>query len=275
MPDPTLIDPAAVGAVAKQAQLGWSDVAAIIGAAAWLPVVFTWISKLLRRPQVSIITDNWAELGYTSYGSILNFRLALAADKGSVVITNMKIELTHESGEKRAIEWQSMVHNYGAMTIEGQKMPMEKDQRALAMKVGDTEVEEKSIRFQDPVFNAAKMAAVAKVIERINHLSRRTPTYHDELLASDEAAALMEHFSHGCWWKAGKYKAKIAHKTMQKCTTKGSEFELSISTIDIEKLNKNKDIFKSEFENEVKLGLDGFTPAPVNWAWLNPSLVKK
>jgi hypothetical protein len=269
-------DAAVTTAVAQQiASWNWSDIAAVIGAAAWLPVIIDWIVKVVRRPTLSIITDKKAEVGYTSFGPILNFRLALTSDSGAVVITHMKIVLVHESGERRMLEWQGMVQNYGSMVIEGQRMPMEKDQIALAMKVDDTDVEEKFIRFQDPNFHDQKVERLNKLTERINFVSKTKSDYHDEVLKSEEAHSLLEYFCHGCWWKPGKYTATITIKTTQKAKISGDKFTFTLSTIDIDKMHGNNAFFPLELENNLKHNfVEEYEEKAINWEWVHKPIIK-
>jgi len=48
-----------------------AEIAAYIGAAAWLPQIATLIYRYFVQPVVTIIPDKYAEVGFTSLGQSL------------------------------------------------------------------------------------------------------------------------------------------------------------------------------------------------------------
>jgi hypothetical protein len=64
------------------------DFIAILGALAWTPPIFKLVKKRLTKPEVTIITGNNGEIGFTSLGNIFNLRLAFAVKNHDIVISD-------------------------------------------------------------------------------------------------------------------------------------------------------------------------------------------
>jgi hypothetical protein len=50
--------------------------AAILGALAWTPYLFKLIKDMVTRPKIRIIVQRTAEIGFITFGPILNIRIA-------------------------------------------------------------------------------------------------------------------------------------------------------------------------------------------------------
>jgi hypothetical protein len=124
------------------------DGIAILGALAWTPHLITLTKNYFTKPKVSIITSRSAELGFTTLGPILNLHLAFSVEHKDVVVSDIKIRLKHSSGEERIFEWQGIKQNVGRMTTpDAGSMPFEKEHSVLAIKLNQTQIEERFIRF--------------------------------------------------------------------------------------------------------------------------------
>ena len=58
-----------------------ADIAAYIGAAAWLPQIGAWIYNAVSRPELKIVSAGQIEIGFSMFGPIANATL----DRKSVV----------------------------------------------------------------------------------------------------------------------------------------------------------------------------------------------
>ncbi|NIW14974.1 MAG: hypothetical protein GWN31_13825, partial [Candidatus Thorarchaeota archaeon] len=77
-----------------------AEIAAYIGAGAWLPHIASWIHRQFSVPVVKIIPDAQIELGYSSYGPIFNLNLALSTTRKDILIDKIGVNLRHEEGDK-------------------------------------------------------------------------------------------------------------------------------------------------------------------------------
>src|ERR1700722_12039873 len=85
-----------------------SSIAAYIGALAWLPQIFWWISKKIVKPIMSVYPDDKIKIGYMFLGPIINLRLALISEEKDALINCCQVEILHENGEKRLFAWKQM-----------------------------------------------------------------------------------------------------------------------------------------------------------------------
>jgi hypothetical protein len=80
-------------------QLGYTramtaaELAAYIGAAAWLPQIVSWIYRALSRPVLTIIPEDRVELGFTPLGPIFNLQTALSASRHDIVINDFQFDI--------------------------------------------------------------------------------------------------------------------------------------------------------------------------------------
>ena len=111
------------------------DWIAILGALAWAPHLIALIRDWITKSKVRVITQREVEIGFTTYGPIFNLRLAFSVENKDLVISDLRVRLTHESGEERLFEWQGMTQHMGRMTLpDASAMPIEKEQTVLAIK---------------------------------------------------------------------------------------------------------------------------------------------
>lgn len=112
------------------------DWIAILGALAWTPHLIDMIKKWITKAKIRVITQKSAEIGFSTFGPIINIRLAFSVDHRDIVISDMKIRLKHESGEEKLFEWQGITQQVGKMTAPGAGvMPIEKENSVLAVKL--------------------------------------------------------------------------------------------------------------------------------------------
>ncbi len=133
--------------------MSFTDIAAVVGALAWLPPIVIGLRAWLTKPVVRVITQPVPEVGFTTYGPILNIRVALTVTHKDLVVTGIRLVVTHESGERTVFFWRGIVQRMGTMTYpQVGAVPFEKELNVLAMKVSQKDVEERFIRFQNAIF---------------------------------------------------------------------------------------------------------------------------
>lgn len=183
------------------------EFAAILGALAWLPHLVKLIKGLITTPEIRIITERTAEIGYTTYGPIFNTRIAFATKHRNIVISSIKIRLKHESGEERIFSWQGIVQRLGEMRSyeHGSILPWKKEQSVLAIKLNEKEVEERLIRFHEDDYHTDKEIHEAKVSKKLTYLQEKGELNYDDFLKSEEMEDLFSFIRHRFNWKQGNY----------------------------------------------------------------------
>jgi len=130
------------------------DWIAIFGALAWMPHLIGALKNLLLTSKIRIITQKSVEIGFTTFGSIFNLRIAFAVENKDIVISEIRVKIKHDSGEERLLEWQGITQQLGKMKIPNAgDMPYENEHSVLAIKLNQKDIEERLIRFQEPIFS--------------------------------------------------------------------------------------------------------------------------
>lgn len=250
------------------------DWIAILGALAWMPHLISMIKSYFTRPEVRIITQKIAEIGFTTYGPIFNMRIAFSVKNHDVVVSNFRIKVTHESGEEKLYEWQGLKQQVMKMHTNEGSIPYEKENSVLAIKLNQREVEERIIQCQEISFIAGKKDIEDKAIKRLSY-DREQDGYDSlEFLKSQESIDVYSYIKHAFTWKAGKYKVVFELESPEEFNLAGNEYEFTLMPIDIEELERNKKFIEQDYINAFVMDTH---PAhkSVHWNWRNPSLHKR
>ncbi|MGS0680220.1 hypothetical protein ACVBIL_03555 [Shewanella sp. 125m-7] len=246
------------------------DWIAILGALAWSPHLISLIKKLLTKPQVRIIASKRGEIGFSTLGPIFNLRLAFAVKYDDIVISDLKIRLIHESGEERIFEWQGMRQQLSTMTTpDGGIMPNEKEHTVLAIKLNQNAIEERAVQCQETAFLNNKFQYESKTIKRMSYLKEQGSFDYLKYLKSQEMSELFSYIRHSFSWKQGKYEAIIEIESPEKFTLVDNRYCFTLTSIDIEDLEKNKEQIERSFEP-----LKEDKSNKVVWNWRNPTISK-
>jgi len=212
------------------------------------------------------------EIGFTTYGSIFNLRLAFAVKNKDTVVSDIKIKLKHESGEERLLEWQGITQHLGKMkTPDAGEMPWEKEHSVLAIKLNQKDIEERFIRFQEPSFLTSQREYVNKSVKKMTYLKAEGKYEPNEFLREPEMTELYAFNKHAFPWKAGKYHVSIEIQSPEKFELIDNIREFSLTPLDIEKLETNKDQIELAYKDMI-VGIEEEDKRQ-HWQWCNPTLL--
>lgn len=249
------------------------DGIAILGALAWAPHLISLVKHHLTKPKVGIITSRVVSIGFTTYGPILNVHLAFSVEHKDLVVSDLKIRLKHESGEEHIFEWQGIKQEIIKMTTpDAGSMPFEKEQSVLAIKLNQTQIEERFIRFQDVAFISAKRKYEDEAIKKIAYLKAESKYDAENFLREQEMTELYNFNKHAFSWKEGEYTVSIEVKSPEKFILSDNIRIFSLSVIDIEDLSKNKNVLEAEYRRMLVGKKEGEPKEAYNWCF--PSLIK-
>lgn len=247
------------------------EVAAVLGALAWTPHLISAVRNHFVRAKIRVITAKSVEIGFTSYGPILNLRLAFDVESKDIVVTDLIVRLRHESGEERVFEWQGITQSVGSMKTPEATVPLERDQSVLAVKLNQHNIEERFIRFQEAKFIVEKQSVESIATKKSAYLKDQEQYDATAFLRSQEMMELYNFIKQAFLWKAGKYTLKFELSSPQEFTIVDAEYSFLLSPYDIEELSKNKDLIQTQYRREVEGAENRET---VSWKWIYPSLVK-
>src|SRR5712692_8959245 len=113
-----------------------SDIAAWIGAAAWVPQVLGWVAKHLVKPTLKIISAPTVTVGYSDLGPVVFLNASISADQKDALIERISLEAVHEKGDSRALTWTWLTETPFQLAVPtGETMDLRKNQAAVALKV--------------------------------------------------------------------------------------------------------------------------------------------
>lgn len=254
-----------------------AEIAAYIGAAAWLPQIGVWLYKWLAVPALAIYTERKAEIGFTSYGPIFNVRMAFLAQRKDLILDGFELELVHQDGDKRTLRWEGLQENLGetrdaAHLIQGR---LTKDQVPIAIKVGVDSLVEKFVRFQEPHHNETVLPLIQSLVAQFNYLKRTDADYVAKTLNSKELLELVDRREKLFWWKPGNYEVTLVPASPKRFSFAARKYSFQLLATDVDQLKKNIQALKTDLENTVNSNLPEFKATEVSWNWAYAEIKRK
>lgn len=250
-----------------------AEVAAYVGAAAWLPQVAGWIYRRYVEPVLSVMPDAYAEVGFTSFGPIFNMRMALSAEHKDLIIDDFALELVHSDGDSHTMRWAGLQETFSQITdLAGNRQTVSRDQTPIAVKVGTESLIDKFVRFQQPDYFETDRPLFLDLVAHFNFLkvSESEPSrYVERALASKELFAVVEGRKKAFWWKPGRYRVSLKVSSPKPFKLARSQFEFNLTSLDIDRLVKNLETLKIEIDDTISSNLPKFQARPINWNWAN------
>jgi hypothetical protein len=248
-----------------------AEIAAYVGAGAWIPQIATWIYKGLVRPVITLVPETQAQVGFTSYGPIFNLQLALSAERGNAIVDGMEAVIRHSDGVVKTFRWSGLNETFSEIRDEtgNRQQTIGRDQTPIALKVGTASLIEKFVRFQEPRYHETIRPLFSALVARFRHLQRTDASYVSTTLQTKELFDLLEARTQSFWWKAGKYTVEFRLSSPSKIRFPRGRLCFELSPADIELLRQNLHVIKTELENIIKSNLPDFQSEPINWNWAN------
>lgn len=256
----------------QQTTFGMYEILAILGALAWLPQLFIWIRNLLAKPKLTIISDKELEIGYTSFGPILNVRLAFLAEDKKALIKTIEVELTHEKNDTQRFSWDWFEETLYELNVPNTGLlPTKKNQKAIAINIDEDQLIEKKIGFQQNTFKSEHKRLLQTTTEEFLNLlnaDQDTSIIKSHKCYND----LLDHYKNSFGWKVGTYNAKFTVTISESNQTFNHSFEFRLSSLDIKSLELNIDRCKLLAEKEY---INGDIEIDGTWFWVYSQEIKK
>ena len=248
-----------------------AEIAAYIGATAWLPQIATWLYRKFVQPVVTVVPDRYAEVGFTSFGPIFNMRMVFSAENRDLIVDGFELLLQHSDGDNYTLRWSGLSETFSEITdAAGNRQVMSRDQTPIALKIGTESLIEKFVRFQESRYHETDRPVTSNLIAHFNFLKQSNPTdYVAQTLSSKELFAVLETRQKSFWWKPGRYQITIKLSSPKKFKLTHSQFYFELTSIDIDRLKQNVATVESELRDLISSNLPDFKAQPVNWNWAN------
>jgi hypothetical protein len=242
------------------------EILAIIGALSWTYPLIMWLDRRFTRTKMEIINHKEFQIGYTSFGPILNIDLALSASKSDAFVKDISITLKHESNQTEIFKWEWFEENLMEFEIpdSGGIVPYKKNQKAIALKVLTNTLAERRIGFQKPLYHNGYSEQYQKTFEIYqNYISKNVDV--NELKAAKEYIDFENFFKNNFIWKVGKYTGTLTCKVANSKKSFKKDIEFYLTNIDIRKLEANVILCLDTLENHFINDNPDFN---VNWNWV-------
>jgi hypothetical protein len=248
-----------------------AEIATYIGAAAWLPQIATWLYRKFVQPVVTIVPDQYAEVGFTSFDPIFNMRMAFSAENKALVVDGFELLLQHSDGDRHTLRWSGLSETFSEITdAAGNRQVISRDQTPIALKIGTESLIEKFVRFQEPRYHETNRPVTSNLIAHFNFLKQSNPTdYLARTPSSKELFAVLETRQKSFWWKPGRYQITIKLSSPKKFRVTHSQFDFELTSVDIDQLKQNAATIESELRNLISSNLPDFKVQPITWNWAN------
>lgn len=157
---------------------------------------------------------------------------------------------------------------------DGSILPYEKEPSVLAIKVNEKDIEERFIQFQETSFQSQKNSFEAELIKNITYLKSQEQYKPIEFLNTQQMQNLFNYIKQTFSWKTGRYTVIIDIESPEKFTIVGNKYRFTLTPVDIEELEKNKNFIEQEYKNQlVTQTVEEYKK--IDWNWRNPSLQKE
>ena len=212
---------------------------AIIGAFAWLPTIIQWIKEYFNKPILTIVSGIQAEIGFTSFGPIINLSLAFLSEKKKAMVNKVELELVHENNDTQKFSWVWFEELLYSMDLpDFQQINTKRNQSAIAIKIGVDELIEKKVGFQQNTFKNEYDKHYKQLTEDAIEFYQlgKSP---EELKITTSYRQLYDLLTNSFNWKVGKYKVKISAHISTDNIIANHEFNFSLSSLDVKLLHTN------------------------------------
>lgn len=222
------------------------DIAAYIGAAAWLPQIGVWAYGRLTTPKLKLVSAKQIEIWFSTFGPGVNATFAFSADRRDALIEKMSLRATHENGDKRDFDWRYLNDNQSqSLDAQGNISSQFRRSPAVALKVSTLALVEKIVAFHNPQFEQSFNPLLNRMmaIYRNNESNVGAQKAFDELLLSLEFKEAKQVYLDSLFWRTGKWDFLFTAKLSGVKTPHTQSFTVTFTDEDIVLLRRNYDQF--------------------------------
>jgi hypothetical protein len=246
---------------------------ALLGALAWLPQIIFAIYKWVVRPQLRFVPESTTEIGYSSFGPIINQTFAISCSRKDALIERISLAVVHESGAKHDFNWRSLREKGGeGISSSGERVEYSKNQSAIALKVSTSGLTEKLIGFTDLSYFEKFNPYTNALVEKTAFLKKQhTDTFGKEVIKTKEFSDTIDFIKSGFFWKEGKYDVYLYANEATIKKPYIEHFKFKLTKENAEHLEQNIKITQDYINNLVEPKNDANDkPKLWSWNWANP-----
>jgi hypothetical protein len=248
-----------------------AELAAYIGAAAWLPQIGSWLYSAFATPALRAVPAPSIELGFTSLGPIVNLDVAISSSRKDSLIERVTLTVRHERGDTRDLVWESTNETqHKIRALDGSTADVFKERSATALKVITSSLTEVRIAFRSPEFkNSFNPALSSAVSVYQTFIGQEEP--EDALLATPAFQVMQRVFHDQMFWHEGSYILELNLHDSRLRQPRTDRFRFVLGATDITILRRNFEVLPRVIRTELRRNR-GLTDPTISWNWVYPEL---
>ncbi|WP_156004368.1 hypothetical protein [Thiomonas sp. FB-6] len=228
-----------------------TDWLALIGAAAWVPQLVTWVISFFSRSKVVVFPAATAEICYGSFGSAINIGFVFSASQKAALITGFALQVTRSDGARKEFTWTGLNETISEITdAYGNKQIVKRAQIPVALKVGTDDVKDKMVLTLDDEYSKENDRLSIAVVSRIDTIRSGSGSI-EEIFRTQEYRDLLQFRKRNFWWIPGGYRIEISVSSASPIIFQRNIFALELSSIDSDRLRSNVDLLESDARNAI------------------------
>lgn len=228
--------------------LRWSDIVALVGAAAWLPQLW----RFFQKPKVTPIAGGQIELGFTNLGPLLNPKIAFRAERRVALVTGIEFQVLHERGQKTTFKCAQLVE-YGAQSesTSGEKAFHQRQQDVVAIVLNPMAIVERKVNSREVNCLRQLEALNIDLGRAIDRTRSSAPDWIDELQRSREYGDILKFLEDSFLWQAGKYTVECFVTVAGQSRPSKCSFQFVLGDGSVALLKDNVEILKERFRRSL------------------------
>lgn len=238
----------ATTAVQSTAGLRWSDIVALVGAAAWAPQLW----RFFQKPKVTPIAGGQIEIGFTALGPVLNPKIAFRAERRVALVTGIDFKVVHERGQNTNFKCAQLVE-YGAHSesTSGEKAVHQREQDVVAIVLNPSSIVERKVLTREVNCLSRLEDLNIDLARAIDRMRSDAPDWIDQLQRSREYADISRFLEDAFSWQPGRYTVECFVTVAGQSEPSKCSFQFVLGDSSVALLKTNMDIIEEKFRRRL------------------------
>lgn len=226
----------------------WLDIlvalAALVGAAAWIPQILNWIAK----PKLEVLSAPVLGITFNQGGASARWTISIAAERQDALITKAELIITHHKGDRRTLSWARLEEELTQLNVPIAELPRPiqymKPSEVFAIKATTQSLAERTIYFYDKDFFLAGRDKIESAIEHYNYLTAQEENPSEAIAKAKEFKQAIEFHTKDHFWKEGSYDLVVRLKVRGLKAPYEQNFSFTLSKEHVSTLQENHAMFE-------------------------------
>lgn len=234
--------------VQSTAGLRWSDIVALVGAAAWLPQLW----RFLQKPKVTPIVGGQIELGFTSLGPVFNPKIAFRVERRVALVIGIDFKVVHERGQVTNFKCTQLVE-YGSQSesTSGEKAVHQRQQDVVAIVLNPVAIVERKVNSREANCLHRLEELNIDLARAIDRMRSDAADWIDQLQRSREYADISKFLEDSFLWRAGKYSVECFVTVAGQSQPSRCSFQFILGDKSVALLKDNIQIIEEKFRTSL------------------------